>query len=121
VKLWIDAQLPPSLAEWLARRFSVDAAAVRDLGLRDATDAAIFAQARVPGLVVVTKEADFVHLVERLGQPPQVLWVTCGNTSNSALREVLGARFETARALLAKGEPVVEIGDALERHGRGAG
>jgi predicted nuclease of predicted toxin-antitoxin system len=32
---WLDAQLSPALAVWLRMRFDLDAAAVRDLGLRE--------------------------------------------------------------------------------------
>jgi predicted nuclease of predicted toxin-antitoxin system len=46
VILWLDAQLPPSLAAWLASNYDVSAVAVRDLGLRDAEDRAIFDEAR---------------------------------------------------------------------------
>lgn len=38
MKLWIDAQLPPALASWLAVTFSLEAYSLRDLGLRDAKD-----------------------------------------------------------------------------------
>jgi predicted nuclease of predicted toxin-antitoxin system len=37
----------------------------------------------------MTKDSDFVDLVERLGPPPQIIWLTCGNTSNLRLREIL--------------------------------
>jgi len=50
VKFWVDAQLPPQLAEWLAVEFQVEANSLRDLGLRDAADLDIFHQARQPGL-----------------------------------------------------------------------
>jgi len=40
--VWLDAQLPPALAPWLAANFGVDCRAVRDLGLRDADDQTIF-------------------------------------------------------------------------------
>ena len=38
MKFWIDAQLPPLLADWLANQFSVEATSLRELGLRDAMD-----------------------------------------------------------------------------------
>jgi predicted nuclease of predicted toxin-antitoxin system len=38
---------------------------------------------------VMTKDSDFVDLVERLGSPPQVIWLTYGNTSNARLRHIL--------------------------------
>ncbi len=33
---WVDAQLPPNLADWLRWTFKVEAYALRELGLRDA-------------------------------------------------------------------------------------
>ena len=44
VRLWIDAHLSPALASWLQATFGIDAAPLRDLGLRDAEDAEIFAR-----------------------------------------------------------------------------
>ena len=85
---WIDAQLSPQLASWLATRFGVTAYAVRDLGLRDATDREIFDAVRTAGAVVITKDRDFPELLARLGPPPQVIWVTCGNTSNARMHQI---------------------------------
>lgn len=109
MKLWLDAHLPPKLVPWLRTEFEIEAAAVRDLGLRDSKDREIFDAARRRVVVVMTKDIDFVHLVERLGPPPQVLWLTLGNTSNRRLREVLARRLPGALALLRRGEPVVEL------------
>jgi predicted nuclease of predicted toxin-antitoxin system len=33
--IWIDAQLPPTLANWLTQTFNVEASSLRELGLRD--------------------------------------------------------------------------------------
>ena len=109
VTLWVDAQLSPSLAGWLRRTFGVDAEAVRDLGLRDAEDPDIFARARSAGAAVLTKDSDFVTLLERYGAPPQVVWLTCGNTSNAHLRVLLATAWPRVAALLAAGEPLVEV------------
>jgi predicted nuclease of predicted toxin-antitoxin system len=35
---WVDAQLPPALAQWLRESFGVKAFSLRELGLRDAED-----------------------------------------------------------------------------------
>jgi len=112
VILWIDAQLSPALAPWLSDTFGVTAHAVRDLGLRAAKDLPIFHAARETGAVIMSKDSDFVLLLERLGPPPQILWVTCGNTSNARLREVLLKSFPVDRTRLEQGEPLVEISDA---------
>ena len=86
MKFWVDAQLPPQLADWLATEFHIEAKSLRDLGLRDAADFEIFQQARHPGMILISKDSDFVDLVSRFGQPPQLLWVTCGNVINRRLQ-----------------------------------
>ena len=109
---WLDAQLPPQLAVWLSQHFGVQAVALRDLGLRDAEDRKIFMAARSAGVVLISKDMDFVDLVQRLGTPPQLLWVTCGNVTNRRLQQVFEATFEQALHALREGSEVVEIADA---------
>ncbi len=86
---------------------------MRALGLRDAEDEQIFQAAKAAGAAVLTKDADFLQLLGRFGPPPQVLWLTCGNTSNERLQQVLRATLPAAIELLAAGEPLVEIGNIL--------
>jgi predicted nuclease of predicted toxin-antitoxin system len=50
VKILLDAQLPPALALWL-REQGHDAVAVREVGLREAEDGAIWAYAQQTGTV----------------------------------------------------------------------
>lgn len=107
--IWIDAQLSPVIASWLTSTFSVFASALRDVGLRDATDRKIFAEANAIGAVVMTKDSDFIKLLEELGPPPQIIWLTCGNTSNANLKQILSKTFAQAVSLLEDGEPLVEI------------
>ena len=70
--LWIDAHLSPLIAAWLTWTFvDVQAVPLRDLGLRDAEDEEIFQAAKAAGVVVLTKDADFRHLLNQFGPPPQ--------------------------------------------------
>lgn len=85
------------------------AVALRDIGLRDAEDYEIFEAAKAQGAIVITKDRDFVDLVDRFGSPPQIIWLTCGNTSNARLREILSATLPEALELLRTGEMLVEI------------
>jgi predicted nuclease of predicted toxin-antitoxin system len=107
--IWIDAQMSPAIAAWIGGNFPVSAAAVRDLGLRGATDREIFQAARRENVILMTKDSDFVSLLDRLGAPPRVIWVTCGNTSNARLKEILTATLPKALELLQSGEQLVEI------------
>ncbi|WNZ25726.1 DUF5615 family PIN-like protein [Leptolyngbya sp. NK1-12] len=107
--IWIDAHLSPAIATWITSTFEVTAIALRDLGLRDAEDPEIFEAAKSQGVIFMTKDSDFVDLVERLEAPPQIIWLTCGNTSNARLREILLATLPRALELLSSGEKLVEI------------
>ena len=110
--IWLDAQLPPTLAAWLTSTFAIPCTAVRDLGLRDADDRSIFEAARDCGdVVIMSKDSDFVELALRRGPPPRILWLTCGNATNRHLRQLLAGTLPQAVAMLSAGEVVVEIGD----------
>ena len=76
MRIWIDAQLSPAIAAWINRTFEdIVAESVRSIGMRNALDHEIFEQAR--------------QKVEQYGPPPKIIWVTCGNTSNARMREIL--------------------------------
>lgn len=107
--IWLDAHLSPRVAKWITARFGEPALPVRDLGLREADDAAIWDAARLAKVTVLTKDADFEERVRRLGPPPHVVWLTCGNTSEARLKEILEQHLPTALALLKQGVPLVEI------------
>lgn len=109
MKIWVDAQLPPTLANWLTNTFNLEASALRDLTLRDAQDIEIFEAARAENAVIITKDSDFIDLVCRLGTPPQILWLTCGNVTNRNLRQLLTVTLPDALEQLRQGEMIVEI------------
>jgi|SRR5690625_1087494 len=112
MKLWVDAQLSPAIAAWINRTFDdIKAESVRALGLRDATDPEIFEEAKKADVVVMSKDDDFIQLIEKRGIPPKFIWVTCGNTSNARMREILSTTLPKAKKLLESGENVVEISD----------
>ncbi len=109
MKIWVDAHLSPAIATWISSTFGVTALALRDIGLRDAEDPEIFEAAKAQGVIFMTKDSDFVDLVDRLGSPPQIIWLTCGNTSNARLQEILSVTLPEALELLRSGEALVEI------------
>ena len=110
MKIIVDAQLSPSLALWLTQTFDIEAYSVKFLGLRDARDRDIFEEARKLNAIVLTKDDDFVKLVAEKGSPPKIIWVTCGNTSNQRMTEILTQHLFNALSLL-KTTDLVEISD----------
>ncbi len=115
--IWIDAQLSPPLALWIAQTFGISAVALRDIGLRDETDRHIFLAAKQQSIIVMTKDADFVRLLEELGPPPQIIWITCGNTSNARLKDLLQTALPRVLEFLTAGESLVELSDLHETRG----
>ena len=94
------------------KQFGVEAFSARSLNLVRANDPTIFHAARAANVTVLTKDFDFVLLQDRLGAPPSILWVRCGNTSNAHLKQVLMRTFAHACNLLESGEILVEITDS---------
>ena len=108
MKFLIDAQLPPALAQWL-REAGYDAQAVREVGLRDADDGAIWRHAQAQGLVIVTKDEDFAQRAQTGADRPVIVWLRIGNTSNAALRAWLIPQLPELVRLIGQAHQVVEV------------
>ena len=111
MKVWLDAQISPALAGWISEQFGLEVTAVRELGLREALDQEVFLAARQAGAVVMTKDSDFGELIDRLGTPPQVIWLRCGNTSNERMKRLLSQTLARVLESLESGESIIEISD----------
>ena len=80
MKLLFDQNLSPRLP-LLLRDLYPGSVHVRELGLKDAEDAAIWDYARTHGFVIVSKDSDFQQRSLLFGAPPQFIWVRLGNCS----------------------------------------
>jgi predicted nuclease of predicted toxin-antitoxin system len=109
MRIWLDEHLSPLMAQWITREFGLAASHVRELNLERAEDRDIFSAAR-SDVVLITKDADFIALLERLGPPPRIIWLTCGNSTNANLKQLFERRLQQSILALEGGEPVVEIG-----------
>lgn len=102
----VDANLPP----WLAKRFSdrghQDEHAIDELGA-STPDRALLERARNHDGVIVTKDRDFIELIDE--PPPYVLWIRGGNASNRKLHKLFEQNFDAAVAAFENREAVFEI------------
>lgn len=62
--------------------------------------------------MIVTKDKDFVALLQAKGTPPKILWVTVGNVKNAALKQIFEESFEMALDKLMYYD-IVEISNSL--------
>jgi predicted nuclease of predicted toxin-antitoxin system len=58
----------------------------------------------------MTKDSDFISLLDKFGSPPKIIWLTCGNTSNYNLKIILSKTLQQSIEFLESGEELVEIG-----------
>lgn len=99
--LFIDANLPPSLAPWLKEKFNIESFSFDHMTWRFSEDHEIFNKLNsIPDSVVLTKDEDFINLLDAHGPPPKIIWITIGNTSNQSLRTVFTRQLEEAITLL---------------------
>ena len=106
MRLLIDAQLPPALCGWFAERGLMATHVSVELG-GQTPDAAIAAYVERHGMILVTKDDDFL-----LRYPPvksRLLWLRCGNISNRGLRLWLDARWAMIANRLDQGDRVIEV------------
>lgn len=108
MSLILDAHISPSLAVWIKEKFSIDCFSATFLGLREANDKTIFLEAKQQNAIVITKDDYFVKLLEQLGSPPKIIWLTCGNTSKQRLKEIFEQHLLDALKLL-ENTDLVEI------------
>lgn len=110
MEIWLDAQLSPQLASWIEQTFTISCKPLKELGRRDATDNAIFQNAKEAlDVVIMTKDEDFVELQSRLKAPPKIIWLTIGNCSNEKMKAILSTHLPNALTLLQQNN-LVEIG-----------
>jgi len=83
VKFVVDAQLPPSLAQWL--------------------------RAAAQGFILVTKDRDFVPSGGSHLSGLQIIWIRTGNVANRVLLDRLAAGWQRILEHLPAGGRVVEL------------
>jgi predicted nuclease of predicted toxin-antitoxin system len=89
MKLLLDQNISYRLIERIKSVFS-DVYHVKDIGLIDANDYAIFMEARAARFnAIFTLDADFHYLWQQYGAPPKVIWLRVGNCSTAFLADVV--------------------------------
>ncbi len=106
MKLLFDHNLAPRLVARLADLFP-GSEHVRDVGLAMADDVVIWEYAKVHGLAIVSKDADFRQLSFLYGSPPKVVWLRVGNKSTAQIEAVVRANAASLEAFDA--DPVASM------------
>ncbi len=97
IRLLFDENLSPGLKYDLRDIYPQSLHAL-DIGLDEVDDPAIWEYAKDVGYVIVTKDSDFLALSDRLGHPPKVVRLRCGNCPTSEVAELLREEYDNLQA-----------------------
>jgi predicted nuclease of predicted toxin-antitoxin system len=108
VRIVVDAQLPPALADWLTAR-GHDAVHVYGLGFARASDPEIWQHALDTSAVIISKDEDFATLAQLRPNGPPIVWVRFGNVRRSDLLARMEELWPRVLEALERGETLVEL------------
>jgi predicted nuclease of predicted toxin-antitoxin system len=108
LRFLVDAQLPPRLANALARA-GHEARHVENCGLRTAKDRDIWRYAAEAGAVIVTKDEDFAAMRMSAVDGPAVVWLRVGNIGNERLERILLAALDEIVGAVEAGDMLIEV------------
>ncbi|MDZ4860033.1 MAG: DUF5615 family PIN-like protein [Candidatus Hydrogenedentes bacterium] len=96
MKLLFDQNLSPHLPRLLTNIYP-DSVHVRDVELRDASDADIWQFAKDNEFVSVSKDSDFQQRSLLHGFPPKFIWIRVGNCPVKPIEDLLRTHAEAIR------------------------
>jgi predicted nuclease of predicted toxin-antitoxin system len=108
VRFLVDNQLPPALARFISEDLRGEAVHVMDVGLRNKTDADVWAYASENDFVLISKDEDFVTLYSRIPSA-RLLWLRLGNCRRVFLLKVFEEQWHRILELFENGERFVEL------------
>ena len=82
MKLLFDQNLSFKLCALLSDLFP-DSKPVRDLGLDRSDDRIVWQHAKDNGFLLVSQDSDFADMAAHYGHPPKVIWLRCGDQTQS--------------------------------------
>ncbi len=111
IELWLDMQLSPKLAAWIEASLFIKTISSYNLFINDEDDEVIFSNAKKKGnVILVSKDNDFLGILDRHKPPPKLIWLTMGNCRNSEMKKILEKTLVPAvKELLKTAAAFIEI------------
>jgi predicted nuclease of predicted toxin-antitoxin system len=100
-EIWLNSNLSPIIAKWMQEATGWVVKSSYILQLNDAEDLTIYNAAKKKGhVIIVSKDKDFVSLVELFGAPPKLILIKKENCDNRVLWDFIRHRIDQAIAVL---------------------
>jgi predicted nuclease of predicted toxin-antitoxin system len=110
-EFWVDSQISPVIAKWLKEKKGFATKSSYSLQLTGVADMDIFKLAKKQGnVIIISKDTDFVNLIQTLGSPPKLINVVMGNCTSSDLWKALDVHLDEMIQLFAEdGVDIIEL------------
>ena len=110
-ELWINTNISPIIAKWMAEQTGLVVKSSYSLSLHNLSDKEVYKKAKLQGQVIlISKDADFPELINRLGAPPKLINIRIGNMGSRQLWERIQAGIvEGVKILMTSDVAIVEI------------
>ena len=110
-EIWIDTHISPIVSKWLKDESGWDVKSFYALHLNNTDDEIIFNAAKQNGkVIIISKDTDFPNLLNRLGEPPKLIMINLGNSSNKEMWDFLKKRiYEAIDLLINENVSIVEL------------
>jgi len=110
-EIWLDAQLSPIIAKWMGEYTGLVIKSSYSLQANMLTDLEIYQRAQSAGkIILISKDADFHELINRLGSPPKLIVVKKGNCDNRDMWQFIKPNILKAISVLTESEiNIVEL------------
>jgi predicted nuclease of predicted toxin-antitoxin system len=113
VNFLVDHQLPPALARFLESQ-GHSAKHVRELGLKQAPDMAIWRYAVANDIAVISKDEDFYFIATSPGANGRLVWVRVGNWRKQAHLDTFRVRLPKSSRLLIQVRELLKFAEFSE-------
>jgi predicted nuclease of predicted toxin-antitoxin system len=79
-EIWLDANLSPILAKWLADYTGLNVKLAFYLSLEKREDLYIYRKAKAHGhVIIISKDSDFPEIISKWGSPPSLINIKVRN------------------------------------------
>lgn len=95
----LDNNLSPKISRVLGANYT-RVNHVTDVGLESEEDSKIWSFVKERAGTIITKDADFFHLLNRYGHPPKVIWIRMGNATTGQMIQLLTDKQSTIEKFL---------------------
>ncbi|MET0572166.1 MAG: DUF5615 family PIN-like protein [Pedobacter agri] len=100
-EIWTDTNISPIIAKWISEHTKFKTRSSYSLKLHSVQDLTIYKLAKIHGnIIIISKDSDFVEIIDWFGAPPKLILIKFGNCSNQIFWHKLKPLINSALEVL---------------------